>query len=217
MPGDPLRAKHVAENYLDNPQLVTAVRNVYGYTGTYKGVPVSVMASGMGMPSIGIYSYELFKFYDVQTIIRIGSAGSYTERLALRDVMLASEVYSESSYAFVHNRTTDKVMLPSAEVNGVILAKAEQLGINCKTGKVLSSDVFYGTTDWREVSAATGVECVEMESFALFHNANFLGKRAACLLTISDSLVTGEELDSEARQNTFASMMRLALESAVEL
>lgn len=220
MPGDPLRAKFIAETFLTDPQLVTSVRNVYGYTGTYKGVPVTVMASGMGMPSIGIYSYELYNVYGVENIIRIGSAGSYTERLNVMDVTLAELAYSDSSYALVQGGCQDKNIFPSAELNAVILAKAEELGIDCKLSRVHSSDVFYSDPSqgtWQDIAARTNTECVEMESFALFHNANMLGKRAACLLTISDSFVNHVELTADERQNSFTTMMRLALESAITL
>ncbi len=220
MPGDPLRAKFIAETFLDEFKLVTSVRNCLGFTGKYKGVPVSVMASGMGMPSIGIYSHELYCFYGVENIIRIGSAGSYTDRLAVQDVVLADSCYSESSYALVHNGVTDKVLYPSEELNKVIWETAEQLGITLQTGEVHSSDVFYGgpnAESWQSLRERTSVDCVEMESFALFHNANVLGKRAACLLTISDSFINHVELSAEERQNSFRTMMTLALESAIKL
>jgi len=220
MPGDPLRAKLLAETYLENPQLVTSVRNVFGYTGTYKGKPLTVMASGMGMPSIGIYSYELYQFYGVENIIRIGSAGSYSERLAVRDVVLAGSVFSESSYALVHNGCKDHVLYPDAHINKTIKETALKLGIDYKEAVIHSSDVFYGGPNgkpWQQLKEETGVECVEMESFALFQNANVLGKHAACLLSISDSMVTHEALSAEDRQNSFTTMMRLALESAIAL
>lgn len=218
MPGDPLRAKFIADNFLDDVKVVTSVRNVYGFTGTYKGVPVSVMASGMGMPSIGIYSYELFSQYGVENIIRVGSAGSYVARLDVNDVVLATSARSESNYAYSQNRCTDKEMLPSAQLNSVIEAKAKELGIDLKPAVVHSSDVFYTGPEmggWQQISADTQTECVEMESFALFHNANVLGKNAACILTISDSFVSHQELTAEERQNSFTTMMRLALESAI--
>ncbi len=220
MPGDPLRAKFVVENFLDEATLVTDVRNVYGYTGTYHGKPVSVMASGMGMPSIGIYSYELYQFYGVENIIRIGSAGSYTPRLEVMDVVLADSAYSDSSFALVQNGVQEHELLPSGEINAVIMAKAKELGIVCKPCKVHSSDVFYGGENgikWKELVEKVGVDCVEMESFALFHNANVLNKRAACLLTISDSFVCDASLSAEDRQNSFRTMMKLALESAIVL
>lgn len=218
MPGDPLRAKFIADNFLENPKLVTSVRNVLGFTGTYKGVPVSVMASGMGMPSIGIYSYELYSQYDVENIIRVGSAGSYTDRLDVMDVVLSEYAYSESTYAYCMNRTQSHIMRPDAELNGCILAKASELGIPCKLGKVHSSDAFYTGPEmggWQTIAAETGTECVEMESFALFHNANVLGKRATCLLTISDSFVSLKELTAQERQESFKEMMILALETAI--
>ena len=220
MPGDPLRAKFIAETFLTNPKLVTSVRNVLGYTGTYKGVPVSVMASGMGMPSIGIYSWELFSFYGVENIIRIGSAGSYREWLNVMDVTLAESAYSDSSFAQIQGGCTDRNIMPSAEINATIRQKAEELGIPLKMSVVHSSDVFYSDPSmgtWQDIAQRTGTDCVEMESFALFHNANMLGKRAACLLTISDSFVSHVELTSEERQNSFTEMMRLALESAIVL
>lgn len=220
MPGDPLRAKFVAENFLEDARLVTSVRNCLGYTGRYKGVPVSVMASGMGMPSIGIYSYELYTQYGVENIIRIGSAGSYSEELNVLDVCLAQSAFSDSSYAYVQNGCQDHLLYPSEKINGMVKEKSRELGIPCKMARVHSSDVFY--TDpkmgsWQELRDRTGTDCVEMESFALFHNANALGKQAACLLTISDSFVTKQELSAEDRQNAFADMMKLALESAISL
>ena len=220
MPGDPLRAKFIAETFLTNPQQVTAVRNVLGYTGTYKGVPVSVMASGMGMPSIGIYSYELYSTYGVENIIRIGSAGSYREWLKVMDVTLAESAYSDSTFAQVQGGCTDRSIRPSAELNAAIRQTAERLGITCKMSVVHSSDVFYtdpsqGT--WQDIADRTGTDCVEMESFALFHNANALGRRAACMLTISDSFVDHTELTAEQRQNSFTEMMTLALEAAITL
>ena len=217
MPGDPLRAKFIAETFLENPKLVTSVRNVYGYTGTYDGREISVMASGMGMPSIGIYSYELFTQYGVETIVRIGSAGSYTADLDLYDVVLAESAYSESSFAKTQNGCEDDVMYPSKEVNEKLLAAAEKLGIPCKVERIHSSDVFYQDANrgsFTRYPENHGAKCVEMESFALFHNANVLGKKAACLLTISDSLVTKEETTAEERQNAFTSMMKIALELA---
>lgn len=216
MPGDPLRAKFVAETFLTDAKLVTSVRNCLGYTGTYKDVPVSVMASGMGMPSIGIYSYELYKFYNVDNIVRIGSAGSYTERLNVMDVVLSSSAYSDSTFARLHSGQESKVILPSAELNEIILKKAKELNIDCKLAVVHSSDVFYSATEtWQEIKERTKSDCVEMESFALFSTAELLGKKATCLLTISDSFVTHVELSSEERQNSFTTMMKLALESAI--
>lgn len=217
MPGDPLRAKFIAETFLEDAELVTSVRNVLGYTGMYKGKPVSVMASGMGMPSIGIYSMELYNNYGVENIIRIGSAGSYTERLNLMDVVLASEAYSDSSYALIQGGYDKKTIKPSKEINGMVKAVAEELDIECKEGIIHSSDVFYSQYSWQSIAESTGTECVEMEAFALFHNANVTGKKAACLLTISDSFCDSAKLTSEERQNSFTTMMKLALETAIRL
>lgn len=220
MPGDPLRAKYVAENFLTDARLVNSVRNCFGYTGLYHGVPVSVQASGMGMPSIGIYSYELYTEYDVENIIRIGSAGSYSPRLDILDVVLADSAFSDSSYAMVHNGYKDKVNYPSKALNDAIIAKAQSLDIKLKQCRVHSSDVFYTDPkgeNFEQLAKRTGGECVEMESFALFHNANYLHKNAACLLTISDSFVSSKKLSAEERQESFRTMMKLALETAVSL
>lgn len=215
MPGDPLRAKLLAETFLEDAELVTNVRNVLGYTGKYKGVPVSVMASGMGMPSIGIYSWELYTHYGVENIIRIGSAGSYSKDLDLLDVALADFAYSDSSYAKVMSGIEDHVIYPSKALNDKILYVAKQIDTECKLCHVYSSDVFYSPESFENISKRTDCQCVEMESFALFHNANVLGKNAACLLTISDSFVSKKELSSEDRQNGFKQMMEVALEAAI--
>lgn len=218
MPGDPLRAKFIAENFLENPKLVNQVRNVFAYTGTYKGAEVTVMASGMGMPSIGIYSYELFTEYDVDCIIRIGTAGAYTDKLAVKDTVLAEYAYSDSSYAKVQSNCDDNIIYPDPELNATIVAAAERAGIPVKLAKVYSSDVFYagpGMPGFKETAARTGCDCVEMESFALFQNARVLGKKAACLLSISDSFVTGEALPAEERQTAFRNMMVVALEACL--
>lgn len=220
MPGDPLRAKFVADNFLSDVKLVNNVRNCFGYTGLYRGVPVSVQASGMGIPSIAIYSYELFTEYGVDNIIRIGSAGSYTSRLDLLDVVLADSAFSDSSYALTHNGYKDKVNFPSPGLNGIIRAKAEELNIALKLCRVHSSDVFYtddSMGNFEALAQRSGSDCVEMESFGLFHNANYLHKNAACLLTISDSFVSSKVLTAEERQNSFRTMMQLALESAFQL
>lgn len=218
MPGDPLRAKYVAEHFLENPVLVNTVRNAYAYTGTYRGKSVSVMASGMGMPSIGIYSYELYQFYGVECIIRIGSAGAYDENLKLYDLVLADSAYSRSSYALCQSGDASELQYPNTSLNARILLAAKELEIPIKTGRIHSSDVFYyeenqpGFTYYRQEKDCL---CVEMESFALFHNAKVLRKKAACVLTISDSLVTHEETTAEERQNAFTNMMKVALEAAI--
>lgn len=215
MPGDPLRAKFIAENFLEDAQLITSVRNMLGYTGTYKGVRVSVMGSGMGMPSMGIYSWELYTRFGVENIIRVGSAGSYKEGLEVLDVVLAESSITESTYAQTQNGETSKTLLPTKTLNEAIQQKASELNIDLKMSKVHSSDVFYTQESWQDIVKRTGADCVEMESFALFHNAAALGKRAACLLTISDSFVNAQELTSEQRERSFNEMISLALETAI--
>ena len=208
MPGDPLRAQFIAETFLQDVRQVTGVRGMLGFTGTYEGRPISVMGSGMGMPSIGIYSYELFKFYGVENIVRIGSAGSYTDKAKLFDVVLAAGAVSESSYARTQSGFEGHITFPSRELNEKLRASAAKLGIPLIEGNIHSSDVFY-----RQPSDAkpTGCVCVEMESFALFANAQVLGKHAACLLTISDSFVSPEATTAEQRQKSFTDMMKVAL------
>lgn len=219
MPGDPLRAKYIAETYLEDVVQVNSIRNMFGFTGTYKGNKVTVMGSGMGMPSIGIYSYELFKFYDVEAIIRVGSAGSYTKDLNLYDVVLAESCYSESSFAKVASNTQEDVLYPSASLNASLKENAKQLGIAIHETRIHSSDVFYreeNAVPFTTVRDEFGCGCVEMESFALFNNANVLGKKAACLVTISDSLVTHEVTSADERQTAFTKMMEIALAVAKE-
>lgn len=217
MPGDPLRAKFIAETFLENPVLVNNVRGIQGYTGTWKGKPVSVMASGMGMPSIGIYSYELFKEYDVENIIRIGSAGAYVPDLKMFDVVLASAAYSESSYAKVQSGYEDCFDYPSKALNEKLLKAAKDLEIPVKEGVIHSSDVFYRENHDGGEDPVNDKHCicVEMESFALFNNARVLGKNASCLLTISDSLVSHEATTAEERQTSFTRMMKIALDAAI--
>ena len=214
MPGDPLRAKFIAETYLTDCKLVNKVRNCFAYTGYYNGKRVTVMASGMGMPSIGIYSYELFKFYDVDTIIRVGSSGAYTDELDVFDVVLVNGAYSESTYAKMQGGEERNILYGNSELNEHIMKVAKDNNINLHFVNTHSSDIFYKENDnFRELYEKYGCACVEMESFALFHNANVLGKKAACLLTISDSLVTHKETTSEERQNSFKEMIELALKS----
>ena len=218
MPGDPMRAKLIAETYLEDLKQVNQVRGILGYTGTYKGKRVSVMASGMGMPSIGIYSYELFNVYDVKAIIRIGSAGSYVPELNLGDVVLTEYAWSESSFGTVQNGSPEQIKYPSSNLNAAIQAAAEKLGEKLATAPVHSTDVFYqaGPADYfKAVYQDHGCACVEMESFGLFHNADALKKEAACLLTISDSFVSDEKMSADERQNSFHKMIRVALETAV--
>lgn len=217
MPGDPLRAKYVAEHFLEEVTLVNTVRNMLAYTGTYHGKPVTVMASGMGMPSIGIYSYELYKFYEVENIIRIGSAGSYDAELGVYDLVLADSAYSASTYARVQSGDNAEIQYSNMVLNEKLQKAAKKLELPLKTGRIHSGDVFYyeeGQPGYDWYRTEKNCLCVEMESFALFHNAKVLGRRAACILTISDSLVTHEETTAEERQNAFTHMMKVALEAA---
>ena len=217
MPGDPLRAKFIAETYLENVRLVNSVRNMFAFTGEYKGKPVTVMGGGMGMPSIGIYSYELFTEYDVDAIVRIGSAGSYTRECPVYDVVLADSAWSESSYAYTQNGYDQPVTYPDAELNEKMIQAAKELGKEMHIGRIHSSDVFYRDTEKSPNQAVeNGCLCVEMESFALFHNANVTGKKAACILTICDSLVDHVETTAEERQNSFTNMMEIALEAVIK-
>lgn len=215
MPGDPLRAQFIAETYLEDVVQFNTVRNMFGFTGTYKGHPVSVMGSGMGMPSIGIYSYELYDVYGVERIIRVGSAGAYTTDTPLFSTVLASGALSQSSYAKVAFDFDDEVLSPSEALNQRIIKAADKLGRTLHLGTIHSSDVFYSAN--REAFSSQLKEhhalCVEMESFGLFANARYLGKEAACLLTISDSLVTHEVTTAQERQTSFTDMMEIALES----
>lgn len=216
MPGDPLRAKFIADNFLEDVVLFNQVRNVLGYTGTYKGRKISVMASGMGMPSIGIYSYELYNFYNVENIIRIGSCGGYTDQVKLYDVILAKDAWSESSYAKVQGGYDRDVIEGTEALNQQLMKHAKDLNIPVHQERIHSSDVFYRENfeEYKEIYQKHGCVGVEMEAFALFHNAKVLGKKAACLLTVSDNLATKEATTSEERQNAFTNMMKIALEMA---
>lgn len=215
MPGDPLRARFIAENFLENAVCFNTVRNMFGYTGTYKGKEVSVMGSGMGMPSMGIYSYELFAEYDVENIIRIGSAGGYAEDVKVRDVIMAMAVSTDSNYAVQYN--LGGTFAPTADFGLLMKAvsAAEENGIPYKVGNVLSTDVFYHVADdfakkWRDM----GVLATEMECAALYMNAAYLGKKALGIFTVSDHLFTGESLSAKERETSFTDMMKIALETA---
>lgn len=214
MPGDPLRAKYIAEKYLTDVKLVNEVRNIYAYTGFYNGKKVTVMASGMGMPSIGIYSYELFKTYDVDNIIRVGTCGSYTGDIPLYSMVLVDSCYSDSTYAKVQNGCTDEILKPSMEINNKIKECAQNNNIKLNEGLIYSSDVFYKENDnYKELVEKYNCLGVEMESFALFHNANVLNKNAACILTVSDNFITKERASAEERQSSFDGMIKLVLDS----
>ena len=214
MPGDPLRAKFIAETFLDDAVLVNNVRGIQGYTGTYQGVPVSVMASGMGCPSIGIYSYELFTKYGVDNIIRIGSAGAISADLKLRDVVAGMGACTNSNYADQYRLPGTFAPIASYELLAAAVASARELGVQMPVGNLFSSDTFYdasaSTMEW----AKMGCMAIEMEAAALYCNAAYTHKRALAICSISDSLVTGEELNADERQTTFTNMMKIALEIA---
>lgn len=213
MPGDPLRAQFIAEKYLTNVEQINSVRNMIGFTGLYKGKPVTVMGSGMGMPSMGIYSFELFKFYDVDRIIRVGSCGSYTDELKVYDVILTESSFSESDFIEIVTGEKTRVIKPTLELNQALEKSAAALSIPMQKVVVHSSDVFYRKNfeDFKKLKADHGCQVVEMESAALFANAQATGKQAACLLTVSDCLVTHQATTSEERQNAFTHMMEVAL------
>ena len=214
MPGDPLRAKYMAENFLENATLINSVRGMFAYTGLYKGKKITVMASGMGIPSMGIYSYELYKFYDVENIIRIGTAGAYNDELDLLDVILVDNSYSKSGYAKCLNGNYDELIPASKELNKKIKLQAEKEKISLHTGNILCSEVFYCDNQSFECPEKYNCLGVEMESFALFANANACNKNAACILTVSDLVGKREkkELSPEQRQNSLNDMIKLALE-----
>lgn len=215
MPGDPLRAKYIAETYLEGPRLVTSVRNMFGYTGTYHGKEISVMGAGMGMPSIGIYSYELFHFYDVDSIIRIGSAGALQDHMKLMDVVIGMGACTDSNYAYQFGLPGTFAPIADYELMNRAIQAAWKQGTNVVVGNVLSSDVFYNAKgDVNDLWRSMGVLAVEMEAAALYMNAAKAGKKALCMLTISDHLYTGESLSAEDRQIGFGKMMEIALELA---
>ncbi len=218
MPGDPLRAKFIAETYFDKAVLVNNVRGIQGYTGEYKGKRVSVMASGMGMPSIGIYSYELFNFYDVDNIIRVGTAGGISETIKVRDIVIAMGACTNSNYASQYALPGTFAPIASYSLMKKAIEKATQRGARFHVGNCLSSDTFYSddltaTEKWSKM----GVLCVEMEAAALYMNAARSGKNALGIFTVSDHIVTGESTPAEERQTSFTEMMEIALDTAVSL
>ena len=215
MPGDPLRAKFIAKNYLENVVRINKTRNMLGYTGTYKGHKVTVMGSGMGMPSMGIYSYELFKFYDVENIIRVGSCGSYDTDYKVYDVVLIEESYGESNFIEIVTGEKTNIIVPSSKLNEELEISAKQQNINLKKVKAHCSDVFYRKNfgDYQTINKDHGCQIVEMETAALFANAKALGKNAAAVMTVSDCLVTGASTTSAERQKSFTQMMEVALGS----
>lgn len=217
MPGDPLRAKFIAETFLENARLVNNVRGIHGYTGVYKETPVSVMASGMGMPSIGIYSHELYSQYGVENIIRIGSAGAISDKLKLRDVVAAQGACTNSNFAHQYGLPGTFAPIADFTLLETAVSAARELGVEMPVGNLLSSDTFYDASNSTMKWASMGVLAVEMEAAGLYMTAALLGKRALAICSISDSIVTGEELPAADRQTTFTAMTRIALETAVKM
>lgn len=222
MPGDPLRAKYIAENFLDDYKLVNSVRGIYAYTGKYKGKEITVMASGMGMPSMGIYSYELYKFYEVENIIRIGSCGSYKPTLKLFDIILAEKTFSESNFALTLNNDDCHIVSSDSELNSKIIDTAQNNNINIFSGNTVCTDCFdLYMTDVNQFLARVpdGFNPVsaEMEAFALFYVAKLLNKKAACLMSVVDSKYIKEIATPEERQTGLNNMIKLALDSSLKL
>lgn len=219
MPGDPLRAKYIAENFLENATLVCDLRNMLGYTGFYKGVRISVIGSGMGMPSMGIYSWELYHYFNVEKIIRIGTCGAVNEKAKIKDLILASNVYSESNFAYTYNDYKEHIVYPSDNLNQKIIDTAKNLNYNLHVGTITTMDVFGPYIDYDRVlnRIPNDLEVLgeEMEAFALCHIANSFHKEASCLVTVVDSKYSDEVLSSEDRQTSLNEMITLALESLI--
>ena len=222
MPGDPLRAKYIAENFMDNYQLVNAIRGMYAYTGTYKGKELTVMAHGMGIPSVGIYTYELFKFYNVENIIRIGSCGGYKPELKLFDIILTENVFSESNYALTLNNDDCHVISASNELNSLIENTAKETDTKLIKGNTVCTDCFdVYMTDVNQflarIPSGFNPVAAEMEAFALFYNAKLLNKKASCLMSVVDSKYIKDIATTEERQTGLNNMIKLALDSALKI
>lgn len=220
MPGDPLRAKFIAETFLEDVKQFNSVRNMLGYTGTYKGKRVSVMGSGMGIPSISLYAHELYEFYGVENIIRIGSTGTYKEDIDVFETILATGSYSDSSYARCMCGDENVFQYPDEKLNAELKAAAEKLGVHVIEGLIWSSDVFYYDEKMLPSALKTAIDndliAAEMESFGLFATAKNMGKRAACILTVSDNIITHVETTAEERQSKLVDMIKIALEAVEE-
>ena len=218
MPGDPLRSRFIAENFLEGATLINNVRGIQGYTGKYKGERVSVMASGMGMPSIAIYSYELYNFFGVENIMRIGSAGGMAESVRVRDIIIGMGACTTSSYASQYGLEGAYAPICDYNMMKTAIEEAERIGARYHVGNLLSSDIFYNANEKAsEKWMRMGVLGVEMEAAALYMNAAYAKKKALAICTVSDHLITGESLDAEARQNSFTEMMEIALNTAIRL
>jgi len=218
MPGDPLRAKMIAEKYLNNVTQINKVRNMFGYTGEYKGRRITTMGSGMGMPSMGIYCHELYEAYGVKKIIRVGTCGAYRKEIKMLDLILADSAYTESNFAYTFNNSKDNVVYPSEELTNRIYEKSKELNIPVIKGTIMSSDCFY-IEDVKDVldriPEGIQIDGVEMEAFALFHTAKTLGTEAACIASVVDNHHTKEELSSETREQNLYNMIELALEALI--
>lgn len=222
MPGDPLRAKYIAENFLENARLVNTVRNMLAYTGTYKGKEITVFSSGMGMASMGIYCYELYKFYDVENIIRIGSCGAYSEDLNIFDTILIDKAYTENNFSFEWNEKDCHLVDSNPTLNETIINTAHEIGIDFIKGNTLCTDCFDGYLEnvsglLNRLPKDLNIIAAEMEAFALFYIANYLNKNASCLLTVVDSICKKQEISSEQREQSLNNMIKLALESIIKM
>lgn len=222
MPGDPLRAKYIAENFLQNTKLVNSIRGMFAYTGTYKGKKITVMAHGMGMPSISIYSYELYKFYEVENIIRIGSCGGYSPELNLFDIILAENTFSESNFALTYNNDNCHIVSSSKELNDIIISTSNNINIPIIKGNTMCSDFFDSYLDdikplLSRVPENFNIISAEMEAFALFYIAKNLNKKAACLMSVVDSKYIERIATTEEREKGLNNMITLALESAIKI
>lgn len=222
MPGDPLRAKYIAENFLENARLVNTVRNMLAYTGTYKGKEITVFSHGMGMASMGIYCYELYKFYDVENIIRIGSCGAYSEDLNIFDTILVDKSYTEGNFAYEWNEKDCHLIESSEFLNEIIESTAKEINIPYIKGNTLCSDCFDGYLESipnliKRFPKELNIIGAEMEAFALFYMAHYLCRQASCLLTVVDSHYKKQEISSEEREKSLNNMITLALESAIKI
>ena len=218
MPGDPNRAKYIADNFLENVKVVNKVRGMIAYTGCYKGKRITIFPSGMGIPSMGIYSYELFNSYNVEKIIRIGTIGAYHPKLKLGDIIIAKRVFSDSSFAKVQSDYKKNYLDADKDINDKIVSTAEELKMNYKLGNIFTSDVFYEKpTSWLDRRKQFNVLGTEMETFGLLQTAKISGKQATAILTVSNSFCFTEELSSEERERNLNNMIELALKTSLKL
>ena len=221
MPGDPLRAKYIADNFLEDCKLINKLRNMYGYTGKYKGMKITVFASGMGMPSMGIYAYELYKFYDVENIIRIGTCGALSPELELLDTILVNDSYTKGNFAMALKHVDEHLVESDSQLNELIVNSAKENNIKLIKGNVNCNEIFdYYDDKFEEFLKSLPKElkiiATEMESFALFYTAKFLGRKASCLLSVVDSRFKDEEVSADDRQNSLNDMIKVALDAIIK-